>query len=116
MPTYRLNEEALKQAHRLIDEGSFDDTTSWSQAAPSTSESNDELDEDGWDAYARWHLAVDPDAGEHTKKRYHFPYGDFAKVDRSALIHAKQRASQNDHEAILQAADELLQHLDERRG
>jgi hypothetical protein len=34
-------------------------------------------------------------------------------VHRSALIAAKVRASQNDHDAIAEAADELLTHLDD---
>ena len=44
-----------------------------------------------------------------------FPYGDFTTVNRAALIHAKQRASQNDHPEIERAADELLQRLDAKR-
>ena len=116
MPTYRVNTEAVEQGHRLIDEGAYDDDTSWSEAAPSAAEGNEERDDDGWQGYARWHLGVDPDASEHTKKRYHFPYGDFSRVNRSALIHAKQRASQNDHPEVEQAADELLQHLDRVRS
>ncbi|WP_337061013.1 hypothetical protein [Kineococcus sp. G2] len=116
MPKYRVNREALEQAHRMIDAGEHDDSTSWSDAAPSTSEGNEVRDEDGWDAYASWHLAEDPDASERTKKRYHFPYGDFTKVNRSAVVHAEQRASQNDHPEIEKAADELLQHLDRVRS
>ena len=65
--------------------------------------------------YGAWHLAVDPDASEETKGRYAFPYGDFAKVNRAALIHGKQRAAQNDHDAIEKAFDELLQRLDAKR-
>ena len=53
---------------------------------------------------------------EETKGRYAFPYGDFTKVNRAALIHAKQRASQNGHDAVEKAADELLQHLDTKAG
>lgn len=43
-----------------------------------------------------------------------FPYGDFKQVNRAALIHAKQRAAQNDHDEIEKAADELLQYLDDK--
>ena len=59
---------------------------------------------------------MDPEAGEETKKRYAFPYGDFRKVNRAALIHGKQRASQNGHDEIEKAADDLLQRLDKKRG
>ena len=61
-------------------------------------------------------MAEDPEAPEGTKDRYAFPYGDFRTVDRAALIHARQRARQNDHAAIEEAADDLLQRLDRRRG
>lgn len=115
MPSYRVNQEAVDQARELIDAGTYDDDTAWSQAAPSPADGNDELDDEGWEQYARWHLAIDPDASERTKKRYHFPYGDFSTVNRAALIHAKQRAAQNDHSEIEQAADDLLQHLDRKR-
>ena len=51
-----------------------------------------------------------------TKARHAFPYGDFSKVNRAALIHGKQRASQNGHDAIEKAFDDLLQHLDGERA
>ena len=51
-------------------------------------------------------------ASEETKDRYGFPYGDFRRVNRAALIHAEQRASQNGHDAVEMAASELLDHLD----
>jgi hypothetical protein len=115
MPNYRVNDDAVKHARQLIDRGAYDDETEWSEAAPSAADANDEIDEDSYEEFARWHLAVDTDAKEGTKKRYRFPYGDFEKVNRAALIHAKQRASQNDHSSIERAADELLQHLDRKR-
>ncbi|MGY2003737.1 hypothetical protein [Blastococcus sp. SYSU DS1024] len=115
MPNYELNDDALAQARKLIDDGKYDDETEWSDAAPSADDGNAEIDAHGWDGYAAWHLAVDPDAGEETKKRYHFPYGDFSKVNRAALIHGKQRASQNGHDEIEQAFDDLLQRLDAKR-
>jgi hypothetical protein len=116
MPKYNVNDDAVKQARKLIDEGKFDDSTEWSEAAPSAGDANQEIDKDSFEDFARWHLAVDPDASEGTKGRYAFPYGDFHKVNRAALIHAKQRASQNDHDAVENAADELLRHLDSKRG
>jgi len=116
MPRYQVNTAAVAQARKLIDDGDYDDTTEWSDAAPSTEQANRFLEKEGWDAFARWHLAVDPEANEETKARYAFPYGDFRKVNRAALIHAKQRASQNDHDAIERAAGELLDRLDATRG
>ncbi|WP_347056839.1 hypothetical protein ABC795_08980 [Blastococcus sp. HT6-30] len=115
MPNYEVNQDAVARARKLIDAGTYDDETEWSDAAPSADDGNAEIDEHGWDGYAAWHLAVDPDANVETKKRYHFPYGDFAKVNRAALIHGKQRAAQNGHDEIEQAFDDLLQRLDAKR-
>jgi hypothetical protein len=115
MPTYRVNKAAVDQARTLIDHGSYDADTPWSEAAPSTERGNEEIERSGYDGFAAWHLAEDPDASEETKGRYAFPYGDFDKVNRAALIHAEQRASQNDHDAIAKAARQLLEHLDAKR-
>jgi hypothetical protein len=116
LPTYRVNEDGVRQARKLIDGGKVDVDTEWSDAAPSADDENTQIEQHGYDGYGAWHLAVDPDANEDTKKRYAFPYGDFSRVNRAALIHGKQRAAQNDHAEIEQAADELLQHLDAARS
>jgi hypothetical protein len=116
MPNYEVNEAGVAHARKLIDAGAYDDTTEWSAAAPSAAEENEERAEEGQEGYAQWHLAVDPSAGEGAKGRYRFPYGDFAKVNRAALVHAKQRAAQNDHSQIERVADELLQRLDAKRS
>ena len=116
MPTYRLNEAAAKHARKLIDDGTYDDSTDWSDAAPSADDENAVIDKKGFDEFAEWHLAIDPDASEGTKGRFAFPYGDFSTVNRAALIHAKQRAAQNDHAEIEKAADDLLERLDNKRS
>jgi hypothetical protein len=116
MPTYQVNDDAVRRARELIDDGDYDDTTEWSDAAPSTEQANEVLERKGWAEFAAWHLAVDPDANDETKARYAFPYGDFRTVNRAALIHAKQRASQNDHDAIEKAAGDLLDRLDAQRS
>jgi hypothetical protein len=116
MPSYRVNRKAVEHARELIDAGKVDVDTEWSDAAPSADDGNAEIEKHGYEGYAAWHLAIDTDASEETKGRYRFPYGDFRKVNRAALIHGKQRAAQNDHAAVEKAFDELLQHLDERRG
>jgi len=116
MPAHKINQDAVKHAKKLIDDGKFDDETPWSDAAPSADDANKEIDKDSYEEFARWHLAVDTDANEGTKGRYRFPYGDFRKVNRAALIHAKQRASQNGHDEIEKAADQVLSHLDDKRS
>ena len=115
MTTYRVNKDAVTQARKLIDAGKYDDTTEWSDAAPSADDGNAEIEKHGYEGFGAWHLAIDPDASEETKGRYAFPYGDFTKVNRAALIHGKQRASQNGHDEIEKAADDLLDHLDRKR-
>ena len=115
MTTYKVNEAAVKQARRLIDEGAIDTETGWGEAAPAAAEGNEEIEHEDYDGYGRWHLGIDTGASEETKNRYGFPYGDFKKVNRSALIHAKQRASQNGHEEIEKVAGDLLDQLDERQ-
>jgi hypothetical protein len=116
VPTYRVNKDGVGQARKLIDAGKVDVDTEWSEAAPSADEENAVIEKHGYDGYGAWHLAIDPEAGEDTKKRYAFPYGDFSQVNRAALIHAKQRAAQNDHAEIERAADDLLQKVDEKRS
>jgi hypothetical protein len=116
MPVYRLNDAAVQQARRLIDDGEVDAETGWSEAKPSAEDGNAEIEEHGHEAYGRWFLGIDPDGAEDTKQRYHFPIGDFAKVSRQGLVHAEQRAAQNDHDAIAKAAKQLLEHLDDKLG
>ncbi len=116
MTTYRVNEDAIAQARKLIDAGKVDVDTEWSDAAPSADDGNAEIEKHGYEGYGAWHLAIDPEANEETKGRYAFPYGDFTQVNRAALIHAKQRAAQNDHDQIEKAADDLLRHLDRKHG
>jgi hypothetical protein len=113
---YEVNDNAVKHARKLIDQGAYDDKTEWSEAAPSADDANKEIDKDSFDEFTSWHLGINPDASEGTKGRYAFPYGDFKKVNRAALIHAKQRASQNGHDQVEKAADDVLAYLDRKRS
>ncbi len=113
---YRVNDDGVAKAREMIDSHQYDVDTEWDEAAPSTERSNEKIDRDGYDGYGQWHLAVDTEASEDTKDRYGFPFGDFRRVIRSGLIAAKQRAAQNDHDAVEKAADDLLEHLDSIRS
>ena len=113
MTTYRVNDDAVAKARKMIDSGQYDTQASWSEAAPSADEGNAKIDRDGYAGYGEWHLGIDTGASEDTKDRYGFPFGDFRRVVRSGLIHARQRAAQNDHDAVERAAGELLDHLDD---
>ncbi|MGN6325496.1 hypothetical protein [Pseudolysinimonas sp.] len=112
--TVTLNRAALRHAKELISKGRTmkDERDDWSGHAPSVDDENAWLEKHGWDEYALWHLGVDVEAGEETKKRYSFPYGDLARVHRCAVISLESRAGQYDHDDIEKAAKELLHELD----
>jgi len=44
-----------------------------------------------------WHLGIDDDKPQNTKKHYKYPYGDFEKVHRCALLSAESLAGQYKH-------------------
>lgn len=113
MTTYEVNEAGVSKARALIKSHHYDLGTPWSEAAPSTEEANEMIGRHGYDGYGAWHLAIDAGASEQTKDRYGFPFGDFKRLNRAALVHAKQRAAQNRHHQIEAVADELLALLDD---
>ena len=55
---------------------------------------------------------MDKGAGEDTKERYSFPFGDIKKVHRCGVISLETRAAQFDHTSIARAAKELLEAID----
>jgi hypothetical protein len=103
----RLNQEALENAQDLIKGRQYEKNSDWSEAQPSAEEENKFIDENGWEAFAKWHLAYDTEASEETKSRYKFPFGDFSKLHRSALIAAKERAGSEDYTDVQSSADRL---------
>jgi len=116
MPSYRVNDAGVAKARQLIDAGQYVLDSEWSDAQPDADAGNAQLERHGYEGFGEWHLAVDTDAGQETKERYGFVYGDFDRVHRSGLIAAKQRAAQNDHDDVEAAADDLLDRLDEVRA
>lgn len=110
----RLNKKALEQARKLVGQGKIvhDERDDWSEDAPSADDENRFIEKHGWDEYALWHLGEDPDASEETKGRFSFPYGDFAKVHRCAVISLESRAAQNDHDDIARETKRLLELID----
>lgn len=116
MAKYDVNDAGAKKARQLIDSHQYDLETPWSEGAPSAGDENGFIERHGYDGYGEWHLAIDTEASPETKDRYGFPYGDFRRVNRAALVHAKQRAAQNGHHGVADVADEILAHLDETSG
>lgn len=111
----KLNKKALEHARTLVDDRRFvrDERDDWSEHAPTAEKENAFIDKHGWDQYALWHLGEDPDASEEAKGRYSFPYGDFTRVHRCAVISLESRAAQNDHDEIARASKKLLNQIDE---
>jgi hypothetical protein len=66
--------------------------------------------------YAKWHVGVDETKKREAKARYRFPYGDFMKVHRCALLAAEARAGQYRHTEIeLAVAQSSADQADRQR-
>ena len=109
-----LNRDALKHAEKLIADGKVvrDDRDDWSEHAPSADDENRRIDRDGWNSYAEWHLGIDRQESDETKGRFSFPFGDFTKIHRCAILAVESRAAQFDHDEIARAAKRLLEKID----
>ncbi|MGX5695528.1 hypothetical protein ACWKWP_04950 [Agromyces soli] len=112
--TIRLNEPALRQARKLVREGEVvrDERDDWSEHAPTTEQENAFIDEHGWTEFRHWHLGIDDGEDDETKEASSFPYGDFERVHRCAVISLESRAGQYDHDEIRDAARKLLELID----
>jgi hypothetical protein len=110
-----LNSKGFEHAKRLVKEGkaTHDQRDDWSEHAPTTDEQNEFLEKHGWEEYAKWYLGVNDEMDPDTKGHYEFPYGDFTKVHRCAVISGESRAAQNDHDTIREALGTLLRRIDE---
>jgi hypothetical protein len=113
----KLNKTAFDYAKRLVVEDHFvrDERDAWSEHQPSTQDENDFVQQHGFREYAKWHLGIDDEQPENTKKRYRFPYGDFVDVHRCALLSAESRAGQYKHFDIEAAAAHLHGMIDEKK-
>ena len=113
MPTYRVNHKAVAKARELIDARRYRVRSRWADVQPGTAERNAFLKSHSWEEYSGWHLGLTEGAGEETKGRYAFVYGDFRRLHRSGLIACVYRASEWRHKEVELAAHKLLQHLDD---
>lgn len=107
----RVNEQAREHAGNLIQGRQYERESDWSEAQPSTEQENAFIEEHGWEAYSRWHLAYDDEQNEETKGRYKFPFGDFEKLHRSGLIAAEQRAGKESYNELERVIRELLESM-----
>lgn len=112
--TVKLNEAGLRHARELVRDGKVvrDERDDWSEHALPAKKETAWREEHGWGEYSRWHLGIDTDESEETKARYSFPFGDYSKVHRCAVISLESRAAQHDHDDIAKAAKKLLELID----
>jgi hypothetical protein len=116
MAKYTVNDSAVAHARRLIDSRQYVLDSDWGEVQPDAEAQNKYLASHSWDEYAAWHLGLTEGAGDQTKARYAFVFGDFRRLHRTALIASVYRASQWRHKDIELAAHDLLQHLDATSG
>ena len=116
MASYAVNERAVAKAKRLIDAHQYVLESVWGDVQPSADDENAYLESHSWDEYGEWYLGLTEGAGEDTKARYGFVYGDFRRVHRSGLIAAEYRAAEWRHKEVELAAHDLLQLLDSKRA
>jgi hypothetical protein len=109
-----LNRTGFDHARKLVDDGAVvvDERDAWSEHRPSVEEENEFIRAHGWTEYGHWHLGVDDAAARETKAHWKFPYGDFHKVHRCALLAAESRAGQYKHDDVERAAAHLHGMID----
>jgi hypothetical protein len=111
--SYTVNEAGVARARRLIEARQYVLESDWRTAQPSAADENAFLESHSWEEYGEWHLALTDGAGEETKARYGFVYGDFRRLHRMGLIACHYRAAEWRHKEIELVAHDLLQLLDE---
>jgi hypothetical protein len=111
----KLIQSSFEHAKKLIKNRQcvLDERDGWSEHQPSRTAENRFIEEHGIAAYRRWHLGEDDELPDGNKRRYKFPYGDFTKVHRCAVLSAESRAGQYKYFDIELAAAHLHGMLDE---
>jgi hypothetical protein len=110
--SYVVNEHAVEKARRLIERRQYVLDSDWGEVQPKAATENAYLESHSWEEYAEWHLGLTEGAGDGTKARHAFVYGDFRRLHRTGLIACHYRAAEWRHKEIELAAHELLQLLD----
>jgi hypothetical protein len=110
----KLHRKGYEHARELVELGRVtrDQRDDWSEHQPSAEDENEFIRRHGLDEYGKWHLGIDPSEAADTKGHYKFPYGDFKKVHRCAVISAESRAGQYKYLDIEKAAKHLLELID----
>ena len=113
----KLNRNGFEFGKKLVSEGKIvrDEKDAWSEDQPSAEEENEFIRVHGYEAYAKWHLGLDDEHPEDTKGRYKFPFGDFNRVHRCAVLSAESRAGQYKYNDIEVAAAHLHEMIDRKK-
>jgi hypothetical protein len=112
MASYTVNERGVARARELIEARQYVLQSDWGDVQPRAADENAFLESHSYEEYGEWHLGLTEGAGEETKARYAFVYGDFRRLHRMGLIACHYRAAEWRHKEIELAAHELLQLLD----
>ena len=116
MARYTVNERGVAHARKLIEARQYVLNSDWGEVQPRAEDENAYLKRHSWDDYASWFLGLTEGAGEDTKGRFAFVFGDFRRVHRSGLIACHYRAAEWRHKEVELAAHDLLQLLDKTSG
>jgi hypothetical protein len=116
MASYTVNPRGIERAKRLIESRQYVLRSRWGDVQPDAEQENAFLKTHSWEEYGEWHLGLTEGAGDDTKARYAFVFGDFRRLHRSGLIACHYRAAEWRHKEIELAAHELLQVLDAKTG
>jgi hypothetical protein len=105
----KRSRRAFEHAQALIENGEcvLDERSKWHLHEPTAEQENRFIEQHGFAEYAKWHLGEDDEHLEDTKGRYKFPYGDFKKLHRCAVLTVESRAGQYHYEDIELAAAHL---------
>lgn len=115
MAKYTVNDRGVARARELIDKHRYVLRSRWGDVQPDAAAENAYLERHSWDEYSGWHLGLTEGAGEETKGRYAFVFGDFRRLHRMGLIACHYRAAEWGHKDVELAAHDLLQYLDDSR-
>jgi hypothetical protein len=111
----KLYKTGFEHAKKLVSAGQavVDDRDAWSEHQPTAQEENEFIRVHGMAEYGKWHLGMDDEKPKETKGHYKFPYGDFKKVHRCAVLTAESRAGQYKYLDIETAAAHLHGMIEE---
>jgi len=112
--TVTLNRLSYVYAQKLISNRRcvLDEGDRWTYHKPARAAQKRFIEEHGLVEFAWWHLGEDDEQAPNSKHRYQFPYGDFERVHRCAVLAAQARADQYEYADIELAAAHLRGLLD----